>query len=68
MGRFTVGFWLGWAVAVLVSFGVYEWIALRNPTDKHAPLTQVIRRYVPRWLIALVLGGFAFWGVEHFVL
>lgn len=60
--------WIAWALGAAITFGVLEWRALKDPEDAHPPLTQVIRKHVPRWLIALVLGGFAFWGIEHFVL
>ena len=68
LSRPHVWIWVGWAVAVAASFAVLEWLGLRRKDDRPMPLTQVIQRYVPRWLIAVVLGGFAFWGMEHFLL
>lgn len=68
MSEGFVWVWVAWAVLVALSFAVLEWIGLRRRNDDLPPLTQVIRRYVPRWLIAVVLGGFAFWGFEHFIL
>ena len=37
-----------WAVATLVGFGTMEAIGLLRPEDAYPPLTQVIKRYVPR--------------------
>ena len=38
-----------WAVAALIGFGSMEGYGLYRPNDPYPPLTQVIRRYVPRW-------------------
>ena|ERR1700676_3705490 len=46
-----------WALAALVGFGSMEGIGLINPYDPYPPLTQVIRRFVPRWVaFALIYG------------
>jgi hypothetical protein len=37
------------AVAALLTFGPMEGFGLIRPHDPYPPLTQVIRRYVPRW-------------------
>jgi hypothetical protein len=68
MSRFWVGVWLAWFVGSLVTFGVLEYKALKNPDDAHPPLTQVIQKYVPVWLITSVIGAFCFWFVFHLVL
>jgi len=38
-----------WAVAAFIGFGSMETVGLLRPHDRYPPLTQVIRRYVPRW-------------------
>jgi len=37
------------ALAALLTFGPMEGYGLFRPHDPYPPLTQVIRRYVPRW-------------------
>ena len=65
MSRFWVGVWVAWFVGTLVTFGILEWMALKDPHDLHPPLTQVIKRFVPRFLIALVVFGFCGWFYDH---
>ncbi len=50
--------WIAWALA----FGFLEWRGLAHPSDGLPPLTQVVRRYVPAWL---VFGGIG-WLLWHF--
>lgn len=59
--------WIVWALLVAASFAVLEYLSLKRSDDLRPPLTQVIQRYIPAWLIAIVLGAFAFWGFEHFI-
>lgn len=59
---------MAWFIGSLLTFGVLEWRALKNPDDDHPPLTQVIQKYVPVWLITSVIGAFCFWFVFHLVL
>jgi len=49
-----------WALAALIGFGTMEGIGLVNPDDAYPPLTQVIRRYVPRWVAFTLI--FGIWG------
>lgn len=60
-----VGLWVAWAVLTAVLFGVLEYRALTDDDDRTPPLTQVIKRWVPKWLTALVIGGFCFWFYQH---
>ncbi len=48
--------------AVVVLFGVPEFIGARVSKDSYAPLTQVIRHHLPRWVIFPVIGAAAVWG------
>ena len=47
-----------WAVATLVGFGTMEAIGLLRPEDAYPPLTQVIKRYVPRSIAFTAIYGF----------
>lgn len=38
-----------WALAAAVGFGALEAFGLLRANDAYPPLTQVIRKYVPRW-------------------
>lgn len=58
-----VALWVAWAVLFLGSFGVIEWMSRHK--DEKPYLTEVIKRWVPRWLIALVIGGFCLWFYDH---
>jgi hypothetical protein len=40
-------------------------VALTDRNDATPPLTAVIKRWVPRWLISVVIGGFALWFYDH---
>jgi hypothetical protein len=46
-----------WALAALVSFGKMEALGLLRPNDPYPPLTQVIRKYVPRWVAYTLIYG-----------
>ena len=59
--------WVVWAALVILSFALLEYLSLRRNNDERPPLTQVIQKYIPAWLIAVILGAFAFWGFEHFI-
>lgn len=48
-----------WAAAVLVLFGVPEAIGVRRRGDRLPPLTYVVRRYAPRWIVVPVVWAFA---------
>lgn len=48
-----------WAGATVVLFGVPEFIGVRHRGDRFPPLTYVVRRYVPRWVVDTVVWGFA---------
>jgi len=55
-----------WSMATLVSFGSMETIGLLKKKDKYPPLTYVMRRYLPRWLVfttlyAYIGGVGAYW-------
>lgn len=65
MSSTWVWIWAAWFVGTLVLFGVLEYRALTDDDDRTPPLTQVIKTFVPRWLIAVVLGGFVFWFYDH---
>src|SRR5438128_2516686 len=47
-----------WAVAAAAGFGAMEGYGLAHPNDAYPPLTQVIRRYVPRWVAFSAIYGF----------
>jgi hypothetical protein len=59
---------VAWAVLAAATFGYIEWLSLKNRKDDRPPLTEVIKRFVPRWLFAVVLGGFAAWLYQHILL
>ncbi len=49
-----------WTLAAIIGFGIPEAIGLRRRSDPYPPLTDVIKRYIPRWAIYLLVYGF--WG------
>jgi hypothetical protein len=57
--------WVAWFLGSLITFGILEYKALKNPADAHPPLSEVIKRYVPAWLFASVFGAFVFWFAFH---
>jgi hypothetical protein len=59
--------WIIWAILTAVGFAILEYRGLRRRDDDFPPLTQVIKHFIPRWAIALLLGGLAFWSFEHFI-
>jgi hypothetical protein len=52
----------GWLAGGLF-FAVWETIALRRNEDRYPTLTNVIKRYIPRWAQAMALG----WLAWHFL-
>jgi hypothetical protein len=59
--------WIGWALATLGVFALLEWWGLRKEGDEYPPLTYLLRRYVPLWLIATTVGAFASWFIVHMI-
>lgn len=47
-----------WAIAAGLGFGTLEGIGLARPGDAYPPLTQVIHKYVPRWVAFTAIYGF----------
>jgi hypothetical protein len=60
-----VGLWACWAALTGAGFYALEYVALTDRNDATPPLTAVIKRWVPRWLISVVIGGFALWFYDH---
>ena len=60
----SVALWT--VVAVLAGF--VEWLGLRKGDDGFPPLTQILKTYLPRWGLALGIGGLSFWLLQHFVI
>jgi hypothetical protein len=48
---------LHWAVAAGIGFGLMEGLGLLRPHDPYPPLTQVIHKYVPRWVAFSAIYG-----------
>ena len=65
MSSTWVAIWVAWFVLTLVLFAVLEYRALTDKNERTPPLTAVIKKFVPRWVIAVVLGGFVFWFYDH---
>jgi uncharacterized membrane protein YbhN (UPF0104 family) len=59
--------WVAWIALFAASFAVIEYVSLRDSKDARPPLTQVIRKAVPGWALAVIIGGAAFWSMDHFV-
>lgn len=63
--------WYFWVPLAALGFGGMEAIGLRRNADALPPLTQVIRRYLPRWaaftgLFAAFAAGASWWlGYNH---
>lgn len=59
--------WAVWAALAALGFAVLEFLGLRREGDAWPPLTYVIRRYVPAWLLFAAGGGLVGWLVWHFI-
>jgi hypothetical protein len=47
-----------WAICAAIGFGVMEGVGLLRPHDPYPPLTQVIHKFVPRWVAFTAIYGF----------
>ena len=65
--RASLYLWGSWVALVIVGFVVLEWVGLRKEGDPHPPLTYVIRRYLPGWLLFLGGGAAVGWLAWHFI-
>lgn len=54
-----------WLSVAAVLFFLPEWLGLRVSNDQWPPLTQVVRKYVPRWMVYPALGAAATWAIIH---
>lgn len=64
--------WDWWTVAGYFVF-LFAWLGwelkgIRDYNDEWPAFTEVIRKYVPRWGRAILIGALTFWLVEHFLL
>lgn len=59
-----IAIWVIWALLFAVSFAVIEYMSRHR--DRRPYLTEVIKAALPKWAIATIIGGAAFWGFDHF--
>lgn len=60
-----VRLWAGYLAAVVAGFAWLEWRGMRKRNDDNPTLTGVFSRYVPEWLMAVLLGAFDRWFENH---
>jgi len=54
---------IGW-LAIIAAWGVWEVLGLRKAEDSWPTFTFLVRRYVPKWITAALLG----WLFYHFLI
>jgi hypothetical protein len=54
--------------ALIAAWLWWELRGIRDHYDTWPSFTDIVKKYLPRWARALVIGAFSFWMVEHFLL
>lgn len=47
-----------WLLGMGINFGILEGIGLKTTDDSLPPLTYICRRYLKRWMVAILVGFF----------
>lgn len=51
---------------IVGAFLAWEFGGLRDRKDAWPPLTEVLKKWLPKWALSLLIGAGAFWALQHF--